>query len=188
MLSSDQWDKIDKKYGKLMYKISHQISGDDKATSSFDDNLQDIRLAAMEAVLGFEKQNDGANGKFDDFWGTKGFDQYIKTCMWTKKNNKGAKITKKAPILRGTVSTDKEEILEIEECAGDPEAAMMLEEISYHLTPTQQQIITMVVQDPTLIKPSGKLNVKQISETLRLTWFETDKHIKSLSEVLENEL
>ena len=21
-------------------------------------------------------------------WGTKGFDQYIKTCMWTKKNNK----------------------------------------------------------------------------------------------------
>ena len=62
MLTDEQWTKIDKKYGKLMYKISHQISGD-KATANFDDNLQDIRLAAMEAVMGFEKQNDGANGK-----------------------------------------------------------------------------------------------------------------------------
>ena len=53
MLTNDQWDKIDQKYGKLMYKISYQISGDDKATSSFEDNLQDIRLAAMEAVMGF---------------------------------------------------------------------------------------------------------------------------------------
>ena len=188
MLTSDQWDKIDKKYGKLMYKISHQISGDDKATSSFDDNLQDIRLAAMEAVMGFEKQNGGANGTFDEFWGSKGFDQYIKTCMWTKKNNKGAKITKKASILKGTVSTDKEEILEIEDCGGDPESAILLEEISYFLTPVQQSIVTMVVQDPTLIKPSGKLNVKQISETLGITWFETDKNIKSLSCILDNEL
>jgi NADPH-dependent ferric siderophore reductase len=139
-------------------------------------------------VMGFEKQNDGANGSFDEFWGTKGFDQYIKTCMWTKKNNKGAKITKKAPILKGTVSTDKEEILEIEECTGDPEIAMLLEEISYHLTPTQQAIVTMVVKDPNLIKPSGKMNIKQIAEALDLTWFETDKQIKSLSMVLENEL
>ena len=69
MLTSEQWEKIDKKYGKLMYKISHQISGD-TATANFDDNLQDIRLAAMEAVMGFEKQNEGANGKFDEFWGS----------------------------------------------------------------------------------------------------------------------
>ena len=113
MLTNDQWTKIDKKYAKLMYKISHQISGD-TAIANFDDNLQDIRIAAMDAVVGFEKQNGGANGKFDDFWGSKGFDQYIKTCMWTKKNNKGAKITKKAPILKGTVSTDREEILQID--------------------------------------------------------------------------
>jgi hypothetical protein len=186
-LTDEQWAKIDKKYGKLMYKISHQISGD-KATAAFDDNLQDIRLSAMEAVMGFEKQNGGANGSFDEFWGSKGFDQYIKTCMWTKKNNKGAKITKKAPILRGTVSTEKEEILEIEECVGDPEAALFLEEMSYHLTPLQQQIVTMVVQDPTLVKPSGKLNVKQIAESLDLTWFETDKQIKGIGILLENEL
>tara|TARA_Y100000385_G_scaffold257788_1_gene285259 strand:+ start:589 stop:1155 length:567 start_codon:yes stop_codon:yes gene_type:complete len=186
-LTDDQWKKIDKKYGKLMYKISHQISGD-KATAGFDDNLQDIRLSAMEAVMGFEKQNDGANGKFDEFWETKGFDQYIKTCMWTKKNNKGAKITKKGPLLKGTVSTDMEEILEMEDFTGDPEIAILLEEISYHLTATQQEIISMVVKDPSMIKPSGKLNIKKIAETLNLTWFETDKQIRSLSIMLDNEL
>jgi hypothetical protein len=46
----------------------------------------------------------------------------------------------------------------------------------------------MVVKDPNLIKPSGKMNIKQIAEALDLTWFETDKQIKSLSMVLENEL
>ncbi len=171
-----------------MYKISYQISGDDRGTSGFDDNLQDIRLAAMEAVLGFEKQNDGANGKFDEFWGSRGFDQYIKTCMWTKKNNKGAKITKKAPILRGTVSTDKEEILNIEESRGDCEASLFLEEMSYYLTPIQQQVVTLLVKDPTLVKPSGKINVKRVSEELGITWFETDKVIKSVASMMDNEL
>ena len=187
MLTDEQWIKIDKKYGKLMYKISHQISGD-QATANFDDNLQDIRLAAMEAVMGFEKQNDGANGKFDQFWGSKGFDQYIKTCMWTKKNNKGAKITKKAPILKRTISTDREEILQIEEYVGDPEAVIFLEEMSYHLTPLQQEIVDMVVKDPTLVKPSGKINVKQVAESLDLTWFETDKQIHGIGILMENEL
>lgn len=188
MLTSEQWEKIDQKYGKLMYKISHQISGDDRATSSFDDNLQDIRLSAMEAVIGFEKQNEGANGIFDEFWGSRGFDQYIKTCMWTKKNNKGAKITKKAPILRGTVSTDKEEILEIEEFYSDASTPIFLEQLSYYLTPIQQQIIDLVVMDPTLVKPSGKLNVKRIAEETGLSWFEADKFIKSIALLMENEL
>ena len=187
MLTAEQWQKIDDKYGKLMYKISHQISGD-SATANFDDNLQDIRIAAMEAVIGFEKQNDGANGKFDEFWGSKGFDQYIKTCMWTKKNNKGAKITKKAPILRGTVSTDKEEVLELEDSGFDPDASIFLQEISYFLTPLQVQIIDMVIKDPTLVKPSGKINIKQVAEALGFSWFETHKHIKQLSVVLENDL
>ena len=186
MLTTDQWNKIETKYGMLMHKISHKISGD-VATASFDDNLQDIRLAAMEAVMGFEKQNDGANGTFDEFWESKGFDKYIKTCMWTKKNNKGAKITKKSPILKGTVSTDKEEVLEIEADSGDADAAILLEEISYLLTPMQQKIVEMVTQDPTLVKPNGRINIKRVSEELILSWFETDRHIKALSQIMGNE-
>jgi hypothetical protein len=108
--------------------------------------------------------------------------------LWTKKNNKGAKITKKAPILKGTVSTDKEEILQIEADSGDPEAAMVLEQISYLLTPAQKLIIQKVVEDPTLVKPSGRINIKKVSEQLQISWFEANKQIKHLSRLLENEL
>jgi len=187
MLTEMQWNKIEKKYGKLMYKISHQISGD-PAIAAFEDNLQDIRLAAMEAVLGFEKQAGGANGKFEDFWGTRGFDQYIKTCMWTKKNNKGAKITRKSPILKGLVSTSKEEILNIEDGQPSIDEILFFDELSLALTPKQKEIIELVISDPTIIKPSGKLNIKRISEELGMSWFETDKHVKNLGSVLQNEL
>jgi hypothetical protein len=44
-----------------------------------------------------------------------------------------------------------------------------------------------VVEDPTLIKPSGKINIKKISEELSISWFEADKHVKMLSGMLENE-
>ncbi|HIB83289.1 MAG TPA: hypothetical protein EYO59_01430 [Chromatiaceae bacterium] len=186
-LTETQWEKINKKYGMLMYKISHKISGD-AAIANFEDNLQDIRLAAMEAVIGFEKQNDGANGEFDEFWGSKGFDQYIKTCMWTKKNNKGAKITKKSSILKGTVSTDVEEVLMLESPDPSPDIAILFDEVSFHLTGKQQQIVDAVINDHTLIKPSGKINIKRLSEQLDMSWFETNKHVKSLSLLLYNEL
>ena len=162
-----------------MYKISHKISGD-TATASFDDNLQDLRLAACEAVLGFEKQNGGANGKFDEFWGSKGFDRYIKTVLWTKKNNKGAKITKKSSILRGTVSTDNEEALLVEASVVDIEATLFLEELTLSLDEEQSDAIKLLVNDPTYVKPSGKINVKKLSEDMGRTWYETDLLLKSI--------
>ena len=57
MLTQQQWELIDEKYGMLINKICHAISGDE-ATTSFDDNLQDLRIAAMEAVAGFERQGE----------------------------------------------------------------------------------------------------------------------------------
>ena len=180
MLEAEQWEKIEKKYGMLMHKISHQISGD-SAIASFEDNLQDIKMSAVEAVKGFEKQNEGANGKFDDFWGSVGFDKYIKTCMWTKKNNKGAKITKKAPILRGTVPTHKEEVLSIADPRANDDSAILFEDLHYRFTPMQRDIVHLVVQDPTLIKAGGKLNIKRLSDSLGISWFETNKAVHSLS-------
>ena len=45
---------------------------------NYDDNLQDLRLAAMEAVAGFARKEDK---EFEDFWGTDGFNKYIKTSL-----------------------------------------------------------------------------------------------------------
>ena len=108
--------------------------------------------------------------------------------MWTKKNNKGAKITKKSPILKGTVSTEKEEVLDLEAESGNPETSIFLKEVLKNLTKVQSDIVNLVVADPSLIKPSGKINVKKVSELLNLSWFEVDKQIKSLSKSMDNPL
>ena len=187
MLTSEQWEKIDKKYGKLMYTISYQISGD-RAIANFDDNLQDIRMAAMDAVAGFEKQHEGANGKFDEFWGSKGFDQYIKTCLWTKKNNKGAKIVKRYPLTKGTVSMEHEAVLHLEDDTYDPQFPLFLEELGFCLTPEQQALIDMVVKEPALIKANGKLNIKRISEKCGCTAYRIRLLADRISELLETEL
>ena len=62
MITGKQWELIDEKYGKLLTTICTKISGD-AAISGFDDNFQDLRIAAMEAVEGFSRKE----GKPFDF-------------------------------------------------------------------------------------------------------------------------
>ena len=185
-LTQQQWELIDQKYGKLIYKIAHQISGDN-AIASVEDNAQDLRIAAMEAVVGFTKQHSGKNGTFDEFWGTKGFDQYMKTVLWTKKNNKGAKITKRFSITKNSVSTDNEEgasVFQIADESYNPELELIFDELMDSLTPNRQEILNLIVKDPTLIKPNGKINVKKVSEIMNLSWAETKNEIEELQNSL----
>lgn len=188
VITEEQWELIDKKYGMLMAKICHQISGD-IAISSYDDNLQDLRMAAMNAVDGFCRQNGGANGKFNNFWGTKGFDKYIKTCLWTKKNNKGAKITKKYRITKNTVSIDTEETLNIESNnSNDVENSVFFDEIRGRLSSGEERVLNLVLGDHKLLKPNGRINVRRVSNFLGLTWADTNKIIKGLGNKIGNEL
>lgn len=88
MITNEQWELIDEKYGKLLTTICSKISGD-AAIANFDDNLQDLRLATMDAVAGFSRKE---GKEFEDFWGTAGFNKYMKTCLWNLKTRKGAKL------------------------------------------------------------------------------------------------
>lgn len=103
---------ISEKYDKLIWSIARKISGD-IATSSLEDNYADLWLAAFEAVEGFTKQNDYANGPVEDWIETKSFDKYLKTCLWNKKNHKGKQIANKYHIHRDTVPAHLEEILNV---------------------------------------------------------------------------
>ena len=53
-MNDKQLELIEEKYGRLIHKIGHWISGDN-AIASHDDNTQDIWIAAMEAIRGYEK-------------------------------------------------------------------------------------------------------------------------------------
>ena len=108
--------------------------------------------------------------------------------MWTKKNNKGAKITKKSPILKGVVSTDKEEVLNIAESTSQIDASSVLREIACKLLPLEEKVLTFILDNPALIKPNGKFNVRQISFKLGLTWYQTKNIIEGIARRIKNDL
>jgi len=185
--TDQQWELLLEKYEKLLWKIAHNISGDN-AISSLEDNYQDLCIAAMDAIRGFEKKE---GRKFDEFWGEKGFDKYIKTCLWNLKNSKGAKITKRYPITRKTVSTyDNDEILEVPSGTGAMaiENSVFVREMKKLLTEEQSFVVTTLIQDPSMVKPNGKVNISKLSKKLDLSWGETSRLVESVASLMRNDL
>tara|TARA_R100000951_G_scaffold114952_1_gene121478 strand:+ start:732 stop:1286 length:555 start_codon:yes stop_codon:yes gene_type:complete len=184
-MNNHQLELIEEKYGKLIHKIGHWISGDE-AISSHDDNTQDIWIAAMEAIRGYEKKE---NLPFEDFWGTPGFDKYIKTCLWNVKNSKGSRITKRFGITRNTVEImGNEEVLQMEDPTQSPESQAFVEELHNILNEQQKTIVMSVLDDPSTLKESGKININMLSKKLGLSWNEISIQVKDLGRKLSNEL
>lgn len=185
-MNDKQMELIEEKYGKLIHKIGHWISGDN-AISSHADNTQDIWMAAMEAIRGYEKKESQT---FDEFWGSKGFDKYLKTCLWNVKNSKGAKITKKYPITKGTVDVvGNEEVLQREDKSLiAPETEMYIKEINEILTKDQSKVVRCILDDPKYIKPSGKVNKNALAKELDKTWNEVNAIISQIGNKIENDL
>ena len=185
-MNDKEMQLIEEKYGKLIHKIGHWISGDN-AIAGHDDNTQDIWIAAMEAIRGYSKKE---NQTFDEFWGTRGFDKYIKTCLWNVKNSKGAKITKKYPITKGTVDVvGNEEVLQREDKSLiAPETEMYIKEINEILTKDQSKVVRCILDDPKYIKPSGKVNKNALAKELDKTWNEVNAIISQIGNKIENDL
>ena len=181
---------MESKYGKLMHKISHWISGD-IATASHDDNVQELWLVAYTTMETFGRLNreQYPNG-FEDFKDTKHWDKYIKTALWNNKNSRGAKITKKFNITRNTVNiVDNEEVLQKEDPSiSCPETDIFLEEIQPMLDDDQQILVRAILEDPKYIKPSGKVNINALASTTGKTWNEVSILLKDLGRKIGNEL
>ena len=186
MISTEHYEELEGKYGLLIHKISHWISGD-KAISAHEDNVQDLWVAAFDAIAGYEKKEKQT---FEEFWGSTGFDKYLKTCLWNHKNNKGAKITKKFNITKHTVSANEnEEVLLMESPESvSTEVSLLVEEYGQLLNPREQQLLQAVLVDPKYIKPSGKANVSALANELNLSWREIKDTIQSISRKINNEL
>lgn len=182
-LTDKQWSLIKEKYGQLIYMIAHRISGD-VATASFNDNVQDLYMAAMAAVDGFERQNNGANGTFDEFFGTVGFDKYIKQTLWHLKDNKGKRITKKKKILKETMSLQDEngeEVIQLEvDTNSSAEATTILEDLLSKVSGKSKLVIAELVKDPSIIWGDGKINYRALAQSLDMKEHEVIKLVYGL--------
>lgn len=170
ILTDEQWEKIHKKYARLMYAVAYRIGGD-KVAQDFDDSNQELALTTMDAVSAYSKKT---GKKFDEFWGTVAFDKYIKTCLWNKKNNLGNKIKKKYGI-RNCVSLSANP-----ELFGGGEgntADSSMEDIPHSvsafddapLNNIAQEIANHVLGDMRIIKPDGTLNISKLSRLTNKT-------------------
>jgi hypothetical protein len=185
-MTEEQLELIEEKYGKLIHKIGHYISGD-YAISGHSDNVQDIWVAAIEAIRGYEKKE---NQTFNEFWGSKGFDKYLKTCLWNVKNGKGAKITKRYPITKHTVSLSKsEEVFQVEDDGFRfPDLEIFIEELGGKLNHQEAALVSNIVYDPSMFKESGKINVSSLARESGLSNYEVTKHLKSIENKIGNDL
>ena len=185
-MNNQQMQLIEEKYGKLIHKIGHWISGDN-AIAGHEDNTQDIWIAAMEAIRGYEKKE---NQTFEQFWGSKGFDKYLKTCLWNVKNSKGAKITKKYPITKGTVDVvGNEEVLQmVDPTIVAPDTEMFIEEIKEMLTADEATVVKCILDDPRYLKPSGKVNINALAKQLGTTWNDVNNIVSQIGIKIGNQL
>ena len=183
MITEKQWELIDEKYGRLLSTICTKISGD-VAISSFDDNLQDLRIAAMEAVVGFSKKE----GKpFEDFWGSTGFNKYMKTCLWNLKNKKGGK---RYHIHKNTVDITKYSDILIADSQDSSSVSFdsVFDKEKHRFNDDQKQAIKIVADNPNLVKPSGKINIKQLSREIGYCSAKTRKIVKSIKNIIDLDL
>ena len=162
---TDVHKTISIKYDRLMWTIAHKISGD-TPTSSLEDNYADLWLAAFEAIEGFTKQNNYANGPVEKWIDTKPFDKYLKTCLWNKKNHKGKQISNKYGIQRDTVPTHLEEVLNVSS-PEEPSFSEFLGELSVCLSGDEKEVLSCVLSDPDrYITDEGKIKILPIQKSL----------------------
>lgn len=196
-LTSDQWDKIENKYGKLIHTICQMISGD-QALCSHEDLYSDLCIAAIEAVIGFQKKY---NKPFDEIIDDPIFNKYIKTCLWNYKNNRGTKLTKKMHIRKCIPlvwEEDKDgkhfdsQAADFMVSKEDPSFGVELEFTNKFIESTldkeQLNLIEYIVDNPDLLKKNGKVNRAALSDKLSKNWAHIDSQLNSISKLVGIEL
>ena len=173
-ITDTQWDTLWEKYKNLMYSISYRIGGD-KICNSIEDSIQELSITAMDACAAYEKKTGES---FEDYIDTINFNKYIKTCLWNRKNNNGTKIEKKREVnshcsldeqIAETQDTMKSEVCPLSSLVNDVE-----------LNPQLSSVRDTILEDNSLIKPNGEINVSRLSSLLGKTKQETKKAITEL--------
>jgi hypothetical protein len=175
-LTSVQWEWLERKYGNLLHHIAYRIGGD-SITNDHDDSYQELSIAVLDTVAMFDRTQ---TIPFDEYKLTKGFDKYVKTVLWNRKNNLGGKIVKRAP-LRRQVTID-EQILK--DKVNEPVESFKPfgnETLDTDL----QQLVNEVVLDARIIKPSGDFNLSRLCRRLGKPKSQIKFMIQKLQKTLE---
>lgn len=183
-LTTEQWDLYLKKYKNLMWRIAHLISGD-SMLASLEDNYSDLNIAAIESINGYHKKTGET---FDQMMGTKLFDQYTKTCLWTAKARKGIKLSERMPFRNRHISID--EIRQDEESPFDIPDVSSIRDISRidaeDIVNTYDYKIKRVIKaledKPELMSDTGNIKISPLAKELGVSVSKVKSVIKFLED------
>ena len=150
------WEWLEEKYGNLLHHIAYRIGGD-KITNDHDDSYQELCIAILDSVEAFDGKKPLEFKKYKE---TTGFDKYLKTVLWNRKNNLGTKIKRRTPLRRQF--TINEQIV--------TEKAHMPQESAtpFGNEDLDADLITLIKEvglDSKIIKPNGGLNINRLCRT-----------------------
>jgi len=189
-ISEEQWAEYQSRYGNLIKMISMRITGD-RVLANSEDNVADLEVAALESIKGFHKKTGET---VDQMFKNKLFDQYTKTCLWNHKNSKGIKQEKKRPFFSKCVSIDS---------AGEDDPPFSPLEMSHYdtsditiyqgdklgqLPDREQVVLKAILDDPSMLRASGKINIREVAKKLGCSWPTAQKVVKSLLSKVEGDI
>ena len=195
-LKQEHYDYIKEKYGDLFYTISNHISGD--FAISKEDTVQALWVAVYDAIDGFERQNNGSNGKVDDFIKSRAFGKYLKTVLWNYKNKIGASIKDKYAFQKDSFrigsahsGTDRDANVHTPEiqdksaewvCSGE----LTFNDLKGSLSEIERKVVNAILDNPCTMLSDGKINLKAISRECGLSTYKIGKAYSSLKGKLQS--
>lgn len=181
-LTADQWQRYEKKYGRLLWRIAHMISGD-SMLAAVDDNYSDLCIAALESIEGFHKKT----GKtVDEMFDMKLFDQYTKTCLWTAKARKGIRLTERMPFRNKTLSIDaaKSDDDDYNPLHDIPDSQALkrfsrveAEDFISKQPEMVKKIANAISECPDILTDKGEIQVKPLAEKLGMSIAKVSKYL-----------
>ena len=189
-ITQEDWEAYEDKFGGLISFISHRITGD-PMVCDFEANVQDLRVAAINSIVGYYKKNKITieDKPVTEVIECPLFKAYTKTVLWNAKNHKGNKATKYKNFMPISLDTleNKEDLVCDENTSNAYDNEDLLGVLSKKFNDEERAILTYVVNNPEVVRDSGKVNYNRIAVDTGSSFYRVKKTFTELMGKLNGE-
>jgi len=189
-ITQEDWEAYEVKFGGLISFISHRITGD-PMVCDFESNVQDLRVAAINSIVGYYKKNKITQEDMAvvEVINCPLFKAYTKTVLWNSKNYKGNKATKYKNFMPVSLDTlDNKEDLVCDYGISDAyDAKDSLDFLSKKFNEEDNYLLSYIVKNPNVVRENGTINFNKIAVGTNLSFYKVKKTFNELMGKLKNE-
>ena len=185
----EDWDFYEEKFGNLISYIAHRITGDPMCCE-YEENVQDLRLAALNSITGYYKKNKITTSDMavKEVIKCPLFKQYTKTVLWNAKNQKGNKATKYKNFMPVSLDTlENTDNLIVDECSISYEDTEVFEHFRNKLSDKEKELLDYIVDNPSTIRENGTINFNKVGKGLGDSFYLVKKTYEAMRGKLDDQ-